>query len=137
MRKWLLLIFIVVFGLVATACSGNGKEKTEKSEVSSTPIPLDVSIRLPKAIQPNQEVKVEAVVTQGREKVDDADEVKFEIWKKGQANHKMLTGKHEKDGIYSVQTTFAEKGAYYVVSHVTARGIHNMPQKEFWVGQPQ
>ncbi|MBE3569395.1 FixH family protein [Bacillus sp. FSL W8-0102] len=135
MRKWVLLLFAVVFGLVVAACSGNNKEETGKSEASGVSVPLDVAIRLPKTIQPNQEVKVEAVVTQGREKVDDAEEVKFEIWKKGQEKHKMLTGKHEKDGVYSVQTAFAEKGTYVVVSHVTARGIHNMPEKEFLVGQ--
>ena len=134
MRKWLFLLLAVVCGLVVTACSENNQEETGKGEASGAPVPLEVAIRLPKMIQPNQEVKVEAMVTQGKEKVEDADEVKFEIWKKGQAHHKMLTGKHEKDGVYSVQTSFAEKGSYFVIAHVTARGIHNMPQKEFSVG---
>ena len=38
-----------------------------------------------------------------KEKVTDADDVKFEIWKAGDEKHEMLEGKHKGKGVYAVE----------------------------------
>ena len=82
----------------------------------------------------NEEVVNEALVTQGDEEVKDANEVKFEIWKSGQEEHKKIIGKHQGNGIYSITKTFQEEGDYSIIAHVTARDMHNMPKKDIIVG---
>lgn len=89
---------------------------------------------MPEEIIPDQEVIVEAHVTQGDEKVEDASEVKFEIFKSGVKETEMIKGEHKGEGVYSMKKTFKEEGSYSVVAHVTARDLHSMPKKDFQVG---
>jgi hypothetical protein len=129
MRK-LLLGILLLFGML-TGCS-NQSDTTPGKE----PQMVDVAIKfVPEKINPNEEAKIEAVVTQGKDKVSDANEVKFEIWKTGQDQHEMIEGKNEGKGVYSVKKTFSESGNYFVTAHVTARNLHTMPNKEFTVGK--
>jgi hypothetical protein len=66
--------------------------------------------------------------------VDDAKEVLFEIVSKNDAEQKIeLTGKLVSDGIYQAEGTFEKEGQYIVTSHVTARTLHSMPNKELTV----
>jgi hypothetical protein len=132
--KKILLIFALI-SLLLAACNNQTPEKKvgENEELQM----IDVAIQLdPEKADPGQEVTIKAAVTQGDEKVEDADEVKFEVWKHGEEDHEMVEGKHVGEGIYSIKKTFNEEGTYYVVAHVTARGMHNMPKKEFIIGQP-
>jgi predicted transcriptional regulator YdeE len=76
---------------------------------------------------------IEAHVTQGDEKVEDAKKVEFELWKSDQESHEKVLGKHQGNGFYSISQTFQEDGEYTVIAHVTARDMHNMPKKEFSV----
>ena len=80
---------------------------------------------------------IEAVVTQGKENVEDANKVEFEIRKSGQETNEKIIGKHQGNGIYSINKTFQEAGDYSIIAHVTARDMHNMPKKEFTVVQSQ
>lgn len=125
------------FLLGLTAYSDSNKEVNNASKEKNSPTPLNVNIVIPKDIQPNQKVKLTAEVTQGKEVVDDADQVEFEIWEKGQEDHEMVKGKHEGKGIYSVEHIFSKDGTYNVVSHVTARDLHKMPKKEIIIGQSE
>ena len=52
-----------------------------------------------------------------KEKVTDADDVKFEIWKDGDEKHEMLDGKHKGKGVYAVEKTFETDGVYHIISH--------------------
>lgn len=96
---------------------------------------IEVDIQVPDKIEPNESVELGALVTLGDEKVEDAQEVKFEIWEQGQeTEHEMIPGKHAGDGLYMITKSFGKDGVYYVVAHVTARDMHNMPRKEVIVG---
>jgi hypothetical protein len=124
MKKFLLLILCVLF--VLAGCS-----KDEKSE--ELPEFVEVVIQTPESINVNEEVVIEALVTQGDEKVEDAKKVEFELWKSDQETHEKVLGEHQGNGIYAITKTFQESGDYFVIAHVTARAMHNMPKKEFRV----
>jgi hypothetical protein len=62
--------------------------------------------------------------------------VKFEIWRAHDENHEKVEIKHAENGIYRLERTFEQEGTYYIISHVTARDMHNMPKKEFVIGTP-
>lgn len=128
MKKILYIVFSLS-SLVILLSGCNSEEEVAPPAI----VEVDLQIE-PKNIQPNDEVIITATVTQGEEKVDDADEMTFEIWKKGNENHEKIAGEHQGDGVYSVTKQFSEKGIYVVISHVTARGMHTMPQKQFPVG---
>ncbi|MFD2443015.1 FixH family protein [Bacillus sp. CGMCC 1.16607] len=127
--KKLIVALILLIGVIA----GCSSKKEEQQAEPSLEI-IEVNIQIPETINPNEEAVIQAVVTQGKEKVDDANEVKFEIEKVGQQEHEMLEAKNEGKGVYSINKTFTENGKYIVTSHVTARGMHSMPNKEFTVG---
>jgi hypothetical protein len=124
------LITLLTFSsLILSACA-----QEEKPQDDAVPQLLEVAIKTEDSIQVNQETIIKAVVTQGKNKVTNADEVKFEISKAGDDQHEMMQGKHQKDGVYSIQKTFKDGGQYYIVAHVTANRMHSMPRKEILVG---
>ncbi len=127
MRK-LGLILLGLFVLLMVGCNNQGEQNEEVQFI-------EVDIQVPDKIEPNESVELGALVTLGDEKVEDAQEVKFEIWEQGQeTEHEMITGKHVGDGLYTITKTFEKDGVYYIVAHVTARDMHNMPRKEVVVG---
>jgi hypothetical protein len=126
------LVLIVVIGILSS-CAQKNEESEEAEELAF----LDVKIQTEEKIELNKETEIACFVTYGKEKVTDADEVKFEIWKNGEEDHEMLLGEHRGEGKYSVKKTFTEPGTYSIVAHVTARSMHNMPKKEITVGENQ
>lgn len=127
-RIFLLLVAVI---LVGTACTAKEDNNTSSQEA---PQPIEVEILTPDTLEAGKEITIEAKVTQGKEAVEDADEVLFELWKDGDENHDEIEGTHQGEGIYSIKQTFPEDGVYYVIAHVTARNMHNMPKKELIVG---
>ena len=130
-------IFVVfaILMMILTACN-SGTNNNENGQVNEMPQMVEVEILIPENIQPNEEVTIQARVTQGDEMVDDASEVMFEVWQKGQEeDHDMIEGINDGDGIYSFKKSF-EEGFYFVVAHTTARDLHVMPREEFTVGNP-
>ncbi|GAM12394.1 FixH family protein [Mesobacillus selenatarsenatis] len=125
--KKILFFFIIILFLI-TGCS-SGPDPKEES-LDNVPELLEVSIITPENIEANEEITIKAEVIQGEEKVIDADEVKFEIWKSGQENHEMIPAQNEKDGTYSIKKSFSEGGKYFIVAHTTANRMHSMPKKE-------
>jgi tetrahydromethanopterin S-methyltransferase subunit B len=124
-----LLAFLCMW--ILASCSN------QKDEQNPMPKMLDVKLLItPEKGEVNQPITFNAIVTQGKEKVNDADEVTFEIWRSMNPKHEKIDIKKGKDGVYSLSKTFQQDGTYYVISHVTARGMHNMPKKEFVIGQP-
>ena len=119
------------------ACGSTNNNQNTNGNNDEVPSMVEVEIKLPEKVEPNEEVKMEALVTQGEEKVDDAHEVKFEVWKQGQeADHEMVEATNDGSGIYSITKTFEEEGYYFVVAHTTARDMHVMPRVELIVGNP-
>ncbi|WLR57388.1 FixH family protein [Mesobacillus subterraneus] len=123
-----LLFFFITVMLLLTACSAGSEPKEDALE--DVPELLEVSIITPEKIEMNTEITVKAEVLQGEEKVTNADEVKFEIWKSGQEDHEMIPALNEKDGTYSIKKSFSEGGNYFIVAHTTANRMHSMPKKE-------
>ncbi len=98
---------------------------------------IDVVLTVkPETGQVNEPITFEAKVTQGKENVEDAKEVKFEIWRAHDENHEKIEIEHAENGIYRLEKTFEQEGTYYIISHVTARDMHNMPKEEFIIGTP-
>lgn len=131
MKKFLFALMALLLLFMASGC-GNEKEK-------ATDLPEMVEVELsisPETSKPNQSITFEAKVTQGKEKVEDADEVTFEIWRSKDENHEKIKINHAGNGIYRLEKSFQQEGTYYIISHVTARDMHNMPKKEFIVGTP-
>ncbi|WP_059170398.1 FixH family protein [Bacillus sp. FJAT-27445] len=130
-------LMVLLIGLMAFALAGCSDAKdNNKSSGDDLPKMVEVSILLPDKTDPNVETEIKAHVTQDGKNVEDANEVKFEIFKNGDKDHEMIEAKHTGDGIYAIKKTFPEEGSYVVISHVTARDMHNMPKKEFVVGNP-
>jgi hypothetical protein len=130
MKKCFVLLMSVLFII-----SGCAKEEQKTNNENKPPELIEVTIKTPKTVKLNEEVNLEASVMQGKEKVKDADEVKFEIRKTQAADSEMIEGKHQRDGVYSAKTTFKENGVYIVTAHVTARDMHSMPNQKITVGR--
>jgi len=136
MRKLGALLFISTLVVVLSACgtennNGDSDQSAEGQELQA----IEVNIKtLPETLNPEEVSTIQAKVTQGSENVNDAEEVEFELWKKGSEEHLEIEAEKQGKGLYSIQHTFDEKGIYYVIAHVTARDMHTMPQKKLNVG---
>ncbi|NRD80439.1 FixH family protein [Bacillus sp. BRMEA1] len=131
MRKGISLIMMFFLLVTAAACSSQEERANDMPQM----VNVELSVK-PQQIKSNQPVTFEAKITQGKEKVNDADSVVFEIWRAKSATHEKVEIKNPKNGVYSLVKTFPQEGTYYIISHVTARNMHNMPKKEFFVGTP-
>ncbi|WP_053360732.1 FixH family protein [Bacillus sp. FJAT-27251] len=132
MKKYIVSMLTLL--LILAGCGSNNEDSSQAGEV---PEIIEVTILTPDSLNPNEEVSLEAKVTQGDENVEDATEVKFEVWKSGEDEREMLEAQHQSDGVYAVSKTFESEGVYTIVAHVTARDMHNMPKKEVTVGNPE
>jgi hypothetical protein len=124
------LISILLLSIIVS-CSN------EKERSKDLPKIVEVELAInPETGKVNQPIIFEAKVTQGNDKVTDADEVRFEIWRANDEKHEKIEIKHAENGIYRLEKSFVQEGTYYFISHVTARDMHNMPKMEFIVGSP-
>ena len=134
-----MLGLVTILAVMLTAC-GNTNELSDGNQPlgnASEPVMVEF-ITVSDSLEPNQEAKIQVKVTQGGDAVADADEVVFEIWKEGnKEGARKIPANHEGNGIYSITHRFPEKGNYEVIAHVTARGMHTMPQQTFHVGGAQ
>jgi len=131
MKKFLFLILIIVAVLIISACNNKDKKADELPEF----VEVDLKVN-PEKGNVNEPMVFEVKVTQGDENVEDADEVTFEIWRSKDEQHEKIKVEHTADGIYRLEKSFQQEGTYYIISHVTARDMHNMPKKVFVVGTP-
>lgn len=130
MKKLLWLFVMLVFICITVSCS------QDKDEAGSMPKMVDVGLSIkPEKGKLDKPIIFEAKVTQGSEKINDAD-VTFEVWRAKDEKHEKIAIKNPKNGVYRLEKSFRQEGTYYIISHVTARDMHNMPKKEFTVGKP-
>jgi hypothetical protein len=129
MKKSFLLLLVSLLGILLLTACGQDEEVVPQF----TDVKLSVN---PEKGAVNEPVTIEAKVTYGDEEVTDADEVLFEIWRAHDEEHEKLEIKHAENGVYRLETSFDREGTYYVISHVTARDMHNMPKTEFVIGEP-
>ncbi|OZB99035.1 hypothetical protein CJP46_07940 [Paenibacillus sp. XY044] len=127
-------VVIVTIGLfIMSACSDIAYDKESGQGLFQDIINVNIKTS-PDKIVLNQPVTINANVSQGVDAVNDAKEVEFEVWKWGDKNHETLKGKHQGEGVYSIEKEFPSEGIYYVIAHVSARGMHNMPRRQLVVG---
>ncbi|MFB9760297.1 FixH family protein [Ectobacillus funiculus] len=106
-------------------------EKLYKTEA-----PLEVNIILPEHVSPNKPELLKAVLTQDGKKINHADFVHFEIWKKdGSVQYGMEPVKDDGNGTYSLSKVFNRKGLYIIKVHAGNQGSMVMPRKQFVAGQ--
>lgn len=130
------LLSLVAIPILLFGCSEEVEVDTLDSG-KNIPVAVEVEVLNELTFEPGQEVELAARVTQGDEVVNDADEVKFEVWESGKRTEGvMLDGVFSEDGIYSIKYTFPHEGMYYMFAHTTARGMHVMPRVELIVGEP-
>ncbi len=133
MKKSLLALLLGTMVLSGCGSSGHDTHNASATNTDKPPQIIDVKIELPKA-KLNEAVEIACIVTQGTEKVNDADEVKFEVRKTGADKSVTLESTFVSNGKYTATTTFKEDGTYNITAHVTARHMHNMPTVQLTVG---
>ncbi|TCP30602.1 YtkA-like protein [Scopulibacillus darangshiensis] len=128
-KQMVFIIGLMIF--ILAGCNNSDSQISHQGNGDDSLAPLKVNILTDKnAFKVNESGKVEIKVTKKEENVDDADEVKFEIWKDGQKNKsRIYKGVHTKEGHYMLKHTFKAPGDYHIIAHVTARGSHTMPVK--------
>lgn len=127
--------FLVFCGalFIIFAISGCSKSNDPTDELK----PIEVTIQIqPEVFKANEEVTIQALVSHGDEKVNDANEVAFEIQRQGEKEREIINAESKGEGVYEIKTTFPVNGTYDVIAHVTARDMHVMPKKELIVGEP-
>ncbi|MGA9288367.1 MAG: FixH family protein [Anaerobacillus sp.] len=133
-------ISILSVAMVLAACGqDNANESEGASTAEETQVEtLDVALDTPEKAEAGETLTFTATVTQDDEKVDDADEVMFEVWKEGaKDDSEMIEASNDGDGVYSAEKTIDENGKYFVQSHVTARDLHTMPKNEVMIGSEE
>ena len=132
MKKWLLSLLAIP--VLVAGCTDEIDTNKDGSDI---PQIVEVTILTEGKLPIGETIKLAAQVKQGNEFVEDAEEVKFEVWESGlREDGVMLDGVLTKDGIYESEFTFEHDGVYYIFAHTTARGMHVMPKKELIVGTP-
>ncbi|MEH7344164.1 FixH family protein [Bacillus sp. JJ1532] len=132
MKKWMAIICTSF--LLLAGCGETGQK--ENQEEAALPEIIEADLAVPEKAEVGEEVPLAVTVTQGDEAVEDANEVKFEIWKEGQKDtSELVVAEHTEKGKYEAAYTFSENGLFNVQSHVTARDMHTMPTKTIQVGE--
>jgi hypothetical protein len=124
------LIFLV---FILSACSSQEEQSIQSNQV---PKLVKVEVKLnPEEAKAKQEVEIQAIVTQDNEPVEDADDVKFEIWKEGDEQHETIEASHTGNGVYAINKTFLKEGIYNIIAHTNARDLHTMPKVQVTIGK--
>ncbi|WJY27900.1 FixH family protein [Sporosarcina trichiuri] len=126
--------------LIALMLAGCGQDNGDTAAETDTEdveiVPISVDLTVPGTGTAGEPVALKAAVTQGEEKVSDADEVVYEIWEEGKKDDsRMVEAEQTGDGVYEAETEFDADGLYHVQVHVTARDMHTMPMKDITIGE--
>lgn len=151
-KRWMIGVIALMFAVGMTACGTTPKKETAEKEdhkaqeeghdhgdhSDDTAELPKVKMDLPDKIRAGKEAEIQVKITYEGKPVNDANDVKFEIWKKGASKdeHEKITAKKSDDGVYSIQKTFDKAGDYKIMYHVTAKGGHVMEPAETFTVQP-
>lgn len=125
-------LFLLLCILTLVACGQQEDQNTSGDEV---PAIIEAVLEVPEQGEMNEKISVSVTVTQSNEPVEDANEVKFEIWSEGKKDSsELIEANHEGEGKYTIVKTFDHEGIYHVQSHITARGMHTMPKASIQIG---
>ncbi len=120
-------LWIVSLLLILTGCA-----REAPTAPSGAPIRAALAVQ-PDPVRAQQPAVFSVTVTQDGQPVDDAEDVKFEIWQDGDASHVILNAASKGFGVYTAEKSFAKPGTYKVMYHVTAREFHSMNVRTFTV----
>lgn len=130
------MLAVLGMSVALLAACGDDEQTPVDANVNDL-IEVTVDILTPETVTANEVVKLEVKLTQGDEIVNDADDVKFEVWESGMRDSsQMIEGEFVGDGVFSAETTFDHDGVYYLYAHTNARGMHIMPKQQITVGNP-
>lgn len=133
MKIFLPLVLILMIGLLAACDNGTENESTQETDELTM---LEVEFQLPEKAEVDEVVELKAIVTDRDEKIEDADEVKFEYWIEGNDDDTtMVESTNNGDGSYTAEVSFESDGVYEIYAHTTARDMHTMPKKSITVGE--
>ncbi|WP_335870120.1 FixH family protein [Bacillus sp. 2205SS5-2] len=128
---WMIVIAVT---LLLAAC-GNDDKQSQAENNTEAPVAIAAELQVPESGNIGEGIEFSTKVKQGDELVDDADEVKYEIWMDGQKDDsEMIDAEKSDKGHYVIEKTFEMNGKYIVQVHVTARGLHTMPKSEILIG---
>lgn len=135
MKKRHLAISTALIALLASGCGQNDTETNASEDEEVVVVPISVDLTVPETGKAGEAIQLEAAVTQGDEKVTDANEVEYEIWEDGKKEDSWkVKSEQNTDGVYEAEAKFEHDGVYHVQVHVTARDMHTMPMKEITIG---
>lgn len=125
-------VILLVSSLFLSACSLD----KDVADLYKKEIPLEVDIIVPDDAAPNKPETIQAVLTQGGKRVEQADFVHFEVWKKdGSIHYGMQNAGESGNGTYSVSKVFEQEGLYVIKVHASSKGSIVIPRKQFIVGK--
>ncbi|TDM12624.1 FixH family protein [Macrococcus lamae] len=134
--KKLISILIVLLFLSACDNGQSGHAGHHNSGSSEKLAPLKVSLTVPEKAQAGDKVDLKAKVTYGKDNVNDADEVMFEIIKDNKAKSSVKEKVAQaKAGVYTLKYSFDKPGTYTIISHVTAKNQHTMPDADIVISK--
>ncbi|PLR82895.1 hypothetical protein CVD25_10735 [Bacillus canaveralius] len=131
-------ITVMLFAMLLLAGCGNANQESGKNgNGDQMPGLIEAELQIPEKVESAGEVELSVAVTQDGEAVEDANEVKFEIWRDSNKDaSELIPAKYQGKGKYTAIKTFAEEGHYTVQVHVTARSMHTMPKQQLQIGNP-
>ncbi|OLO40577.1 hypothetical protein BTR23_06210 [Alkalihalophilus pseudofirmus] len=139
MRKKLSVISTVLLLGFLTACGQSGDEGQTEGTTGACEnplVPIEVDFTwTPDTLESGQSHLFSAHVTHDGFDVEEAEDVKFEIWEHANPDyHHMLETENQGEGLYTLDWTFQEDGVYYAYYHVTACSMHRMEKEMLVVG---
>ncbi|WP_180954812.1 FixH family protein [Bacillus sp. V3-13] len=131
-------ITVMLFAMLLLAGCGTSDEAPGKNgNGDEMPALIEAELKVPEKAETPGEVELSVVVTQDGEAVEDANEVKFEIWRDSDKDSsELIPAEHQGKGKYTATKMFSEEGNYTVQVHVTARSMHTMPKQQIQIGNP-
>jgi len=137
-KKMTMLVFLVILSIGLAACNGDAEtdDNENTDDMEEELAALEVDLQVNDHIEAGETLEMLAEVSFGDEVVTDADEVDYEVWEKGERDDaQFIEAENLEDGTYTAETSFDKDGIYHVQVHVTARGMHTMPEQEVTVGE--
>ncbi|RTE10994.1 FixH family protein [Paenibacillus whitsoniae] len=135
MKRWIVGASLSLLFLL-TACQNSDMSDMDMGDMQHGSMKMiDVELKVsPEAPKENEQVTLQATVTQEGVPVKKVSELTFEIWNESLSTpHEKVKAVKKEDGVYTIDKKFAAAGTYHVITHTTASGIHTMPAYEFKV----